>query len=66
MGVSYAPPAYYVDFLAGRGRCYIKRFLDGAPELDGQLKKVVRTAIERNGTCESELAVLIHGIQIWI
>lgn len=66
MGASYTPPAYYADLLAGRGRCYIKRFLYGAPELRGQSKEVVRVASKRNGTCESELAVLIHGIQIWI
>ena len=47
MGVSYAPPAYYADLLAARGRCYIKCFLDGVPELRGQSKKVVRAAIER-------------------
>jgi len=47
MGASYAPPAYYTDLLAERGRCYIKRFLDGTPELRGQSKEVVRAAIER-------------------
>lgn len=35
MSASYAPPAYYADLLAERGRCYIKRFLDGTPELRG-------------------------------
>ena len=47
MGASYAPPAYCADLLAERGRCYIKRFLNGAPELRGQLKEVVRAAIKR-------------------
>ena len=47
MGASYAPPAYYADLLAERGRCYIKRFLDGAPELGGQSKEVVKAAIKR-------------------
>lgn len=47
MSVSYVPPAYYADLLAERGRCYIKCFLDGAPELRGQSKEVVRAAIER-------------------
>jgi len=47
MGASYAPPAYYAGLLAERGRCYIKHFFDGAPELRGQLKEVARAAIER-------------------
>jgi hypothetical protein len=66
MGASYAPPAYYADLLAERGRCYIKRFLDGTPELRGQSKEVSGRLSRGNGTCESELAVLIRGIQIWI
>lgn len=47
MGASHMPPAYYADLLAERRRCYIKRFLDGAPELRGQSKEVVKAAIER-------------------
>ena len=50
MGASYAPPAYYADLLAERGRCYIKRFLDGTLELRGQSKEVVRAAIGSHGT----------------